>query len=222
MCGIIGVLGDIDITPGLEALSHRGRDAEGKITFGRFTLGHRRLSIIDLDSRSNQPYIYRNSALIYNGELWNYKELKQLLIINIGYEFKTTSDTEVVAIALHHWGIDALHKLNGMFAFAWTNGESIIVARDRFGEIPIYYNPEVIAFASEQKALTVLGLRNNILLDCGHYIECPYDKKQWCINEYYHIPDITNSANDETEPALKFSKLLISVIYSKLQVIQRW
>ena len=118
----------------------------------------------------------------------------------------------MVAIALHHWGIFALQKFNGMFAFAWTNGESIIVARDRFGEVPVYYNPGVIAFASEQKALTALGLRNNILLDCGHYIECPYDKKQWCINEYYHIPDITNSANDEPEPNKKLLKLLTDAV----------
>ena len=78
----ISTLNNVDITAGLNALAHRGKDAEGKITFDRFNLGHKRLSILDLDKRSNQPFIYKNSALVYNGELWNYLELKQQLITN--------------------------------------------------------------------------------------------------------------------------------------------
>jgi asparagine synthase (glutamine-hydrolysing) len=104
-------------------------------------LGHRRLSIIDLSSHGHQPFKYEDLYLVYNGEIFNYIELREELIQN-GYVFNTQSDTEVFLKAYHYWGADAFNKLNGMWAAAIydNKNETITLTRDRFGIKPLYYS----------------------------------------------------------------------------------
>lgn len=133
MCGIVGGLTP-KIALGIDALYHRGPDARGAITVGKVSLGHTRLSILDLDERSNQPFQYGRVTLVYNGELWNFKELRAQLQAK-GKVFTTEGDTEVLAAMLDEYHLDALPQLQGMFAIAWTyDGEVLWLARDRFGE----------------------------------------------------------------------------------------
>jgi asparagine synthase (glutamine-hydrolysing) len=158
MCGIVGGIGR-PIQRAIDSLKHRGPDACGSVQRGKFWLGHTRLAILDLDSRSNQPYLQGNIALTYNGELWNYKALRQELSANHGHTFSTTGDTEVVAVALELWGTGALVRFEGMFALAWTDGDRLWLARDRFGETPLHYSSHGVAFASELRGLQAMGAR---------------------------------------------------------------
>ncbi len=165
MCGIAGLI-ELDGTsvamPTLkamtDAIAHRGPDGEGHWVEGNVALGHRRLSILDLSSNSHQPMIStsRRYVLSYNGEIYNYKELRAELESQ-GYSFRSTGDTEVVLNALTAWGLEALKKFNGMFAFAlWDRKSRILtLARDRHGIKPIYYAMQgnILYFASEQKAI---------------------------------------------------------------------
>ena len=132
MCGFVGYIGPE--LPSIELLrnasnsiKHRGPDGQGFYTHQlaeqSIALVHRRLAIIDLDSRSDQPFRVGNYILVYNGEIYNYIEIRQELK-NLGYSFKTDGDTEVLAIALKHWGTNALNKLEGMWSFAWYNEQN--------------------------------------------------------------------------------------------------
>lgn len=172
MCGIVGSFDRDRVARGVTALLHRGNDAHDLITVGKLTLGHTRLAILDLDSRSNQPFQYKDITLVFNGEIWNYLELKQELL-SAGLSFTTEGDTEVVAAALHLWGIDALAKLNGMFAIAWTiDGNTLYLARDKYGEIPLHIaKQKPFCFASELKALVAMGCHRKSLqsISPGHY-----------------------------------------------------
>ena len=120
MCGILGVLGSYNknqVESMLSAQSHRGPDAVGTFYDDSIALGHNRLSIIDLSSDANQP-LYSNDnrfVLVFNGEIYNYKELK--LILQESYQFKTQSDSEVLLAAFIKYGERCLEKLNGMFSF---------------------------------------------------------------------------------------------------------
>lgn len=163
MCGVVAVLDGSEevLARGVRASLHRGPDAGGTLVRRRVALGHTRLSILDLDARSNQPFVYGRIALSYNGELWNYRELRAELK-RAGKAFTTDGDTEVVAAALETWGADALPRMNGMFALAWTDGDSgtLWLARDRFGEIPLHYSPgPPFVAASELKVLRAMGAR---------------------------------------------------------------
>lgn len=157
MCGVVGGLGlaRVDV---LDSIAHRGPDARGVHQGDGFWLGHVRLSILDLDARSDQPFLFGDLALVYNGELWNYRELRAEL--EDYATFETDGDTEVVAVALERWGEAALERFEGMFALAWTrDGETFHLARDRFGEVPLHvFLGERFAFASELKALVAMGL----------------------------------------------------------------
>lgn len=157
MCGVVGGFSP-RVENGIAALRHRGPDAEGMARKGNLRLGHTRLSIIDLDARSNQPFRRGSVVLSYNGELWNWRELRAELE-SLGEKFHTEGDTEVVAAALNQWGKAALPKLNGMFALAWTDdgGETVRLARDRFGEVPLHLAAQKpFLFASELKALLAM------------------------------------------------------------------
>lgn len=147
MCGINGILtqkslNDIEkrIMKMNESIAHRGPDADSYVVLDgcNGVLGHRRLSIIDLNPRSNQPFISASGRwiLVYNGELYNYKELKQ----DLSYPFRTECDTEVLAAYIETKGINALlEKCNGMFAFAAydTVGHLLYLCRDRLGIKPL-------------------------------------------------------------------------------------
>ena len=170
MCGFVGFIGlempSVDLLESASnSIKHRGPDGEGIYTD---TLGnqsvaiiHRRLAIIDLNSRSDQPFKVENNILAFNGEIYNYLEIRKQLK-NLGYSFHTDGDTEVLAKAINHWGIiDTLNKLEGMWAFAWYDqlkGE-LILCRDSFGEKPLYYwrVEKGIYFGSEVKALEAIA-----------------------------------------------------------------
>jgi asparagine synthase (glutamine-hydrolysing) len=165
MCGITGIV-NLDGKPVsrelvqrmTDSLSHRGPDGDGIWTEAEVGFGHRRLAIIDLSSAGHQPMISIDHRYIlsYNGEIYNFKELRKELEA-AGYWFRSEADSEVVLNALAHWGTDAILKFNGMFAFAlWDRKEkSLLLARDRYGIKPLYYarQRETFAFGSEQKAI---------------------------------------------------------------------
>lgn len=195
MCGVCGGFSK-DAEKGIAALAHRGPDADGFIRVGSLFLGHTRLSIIDLDSRSDQPFVRGDVSLSYNGELWNYKELR-LELEGLGHEFSTTGDTEVFAAALQEWGEEALPKTNGMFAVAWTKdgGRTVKLARDRFGEVPLHFAAQrPFMFASEIKALLKMGANPKSIqwVEPGTVIEA---SKDWITVRRWHdisldsIPD---------------------------------
>ena len=149
MCGILGILNlsdkkisKINFMNMLDTLEHRGPDDTGYFDNDYISFGHKRLSIIDLSKKARQPMKSENGryALIYNGEIYNYKKLRKILK-NIGYKFKSESDTEVVLHAWQEWKEDIVEKLNGMFALAiWDNEyKKLFLARDRYGIKPLYY-----------------------------------------------------------------------------------
>jgi asparagine synthase (glutamine-hydrolysing) len=164
MCGIAGCYQQADghklVDIMTERIAHRGPDATGTWSHEddrvAVHLGHLRLSIIDLSAAANQPLTKNGLTLVYNGELYNFKELRADLERQ-GASFVTTSDTEVVLEAWRSWGVGALRRFRGMFAFALVDeatGE-LVLARDPLGIKPLYYLPrgEGLVFASELKAL---------------------------------------------------------------------
>jgi asparagine synthase (glutamine-hydrolysing) len=165
MCGIVGELNfrnpvDIEnINKMADAIKHRGPDGEGFYIDGDIGLGHRRLSIIDLSDTGKQPMISddRSLVIVFNGEIYNYQELRNELTRQ-GCTFRGSSDTEVVVNAIQIWGLArSLEKSIGMFAFAlWdTKLKTLFLVRDRLGVKPLYYqiNNNSLIFASEPKAL---------------------------------------------------------------------
>jgi len=120
---------------------NRGPDANNFFSNENVTIGHDRLSILDLNERSNQPYLYKNLILSFNGEIFNYLDLKKDLVSK-GYKFKTTSDTEVVIYLFHKYGIDSFKKLSGIFAISiWDNiKKTLYLVRDIVGVKPLYYH----------------------------------------------------------------------------------
>ena len=165
MCGISGVLSNNpqDISREIikdmnGTLLHRGPDDTGCFIDKKIAIGHKRLSIIDLSEAAKQPMISENSRYVitYNGEIYNYKELKELLLMK-GHKFRTQSDTEVVLNSFLEWGLDSFNLFNGMFALAvWDKEEEILyIARDRYGIKPLYFSFEDsrFIFASEIKSI---------------------------------------------------------------------
>lgn len=166
MCGFAGVInkkGSLsqDYLKALaNKVNYRGPDSTGIAVLEnmRGAAGHttalffNRLAIIDLNARSNQPFERDNCVLVYNGEIYNYRAIKQELQA-LGHMFETTSDTEVLFHALQQWGKDAIPRLNGMFAFCWINKRNgqFLLCRDRLGIKPLYYTQHEgsIIFASE-------------------------------------------------------------------------
>jgi len=142
-----------------DAIAHRGPDGEGQWVENNVGLGHRRLAIIDLSPAGDQPMasVDKRYVVTYNGELYNFRELRAELEL-VGYQFRSTSDSEVALCALAHWGFGALLKFNGMFSLAlWDRHEqTLLLARDRYGIKPLYYTRQgnTFAFGSEQKAIT--------------------------------------------------------------------
>jgi asparagine synthase (glutamine-hydrolysing) len=166
MCGIAGIIGNYKENQLLDMLAsqqHRGPDATGKYFDANFAaLGHNRLAIIDLSTKSNQPFVDNSGRyiIVFNGEIYNYIEIKAVL--QNQYDFKTESDTEVLLAAFIVYGKSFLEKLNGMFSFAiWDNQEKkLFAARDRFGVKPFYYSllHNTFYFSSEIKALHAAGI----------------------------------------------------------------
>jgi len=169
VCGIAGVL-NRDRAPAsqvilkrmTDAIAHRGPDGEGHFVDGPLGLGHRRLAIIDLSPAGHQPMRTRNGRYVvsYNGEIYNFQELRAELEA-LGYQFHSRSDTEVLLNAFAQWGLRALDRFNGMFAFALWDSEkqTLTLARDRYGIKPLYYTlvGSTLLFGSEVKALLAHG-----------------------------------------------------------------
>jgi len=165
MCGIVGVVGEgvnaDTVKRMLEMQAHRGPDATGIFSNQQCILGHNRLSILDLSAEGNQPMISAcgRYSIVFNGELYNYKEIRQALTFK---NFRSQSDTEVFLQAFIEWGPSFLQKTIGMFAFAiWDNVElRLFAARDRFGVKPFYYSFDgnTFYFASEIKSIWAAGI----------------------------------------------------------------
>jgi asparagine synthase (glutamine-hydrolysing) len=142
----------------VERIRHRGPDGEGVHVEGPVAFGHTRLAVIDLSHKAAQPMFCpeRRYVLVYNGEVYNFRELRRALEQE-GVCFQSSGDTEVVLHALIRWGLAAPARFNGMFAFAlWDSRErSLILARDRYGQKPLYWaqNGQLLAFGSEIKAI---------------------------------------------------------------------
>jgi asparagine synthase (glutamine-hydrolysing) len=184
MCGIAGIL-QFDGSPlpeeaagwigdMIEAIRHRGPDDEGVRVDGPVGLGHKRLSVIDLDHRSAQPMVSADGrhALVFNGEIYNYREIAGELEA-CGHSFRTSSDTEVLLLGYREWGHAVLDRLRGMFAFAiWdADRRELFAARDRFGKKPLFYHRDGqrMVFASEIKAiLRVPGVPREPVLEVIH------------------------------------------------------
>lgn len=164
MCGIAGVFNlnlnraqEVQISSMTDAIAHRGPDGRGIFIDGNIALGHRRLSILDLSEKGAQPMQskLKNWTIVFNGCIYNFKELKQELL-NKGHTFISSTDTEVIVEGLEAYGVKFFERLNGMFAIGAFNhsNRKIYLSRDRFGIKPLYYwhNETTFLFASEIKS----------------------------------------------------------------------
>jgi len=252
MCGIVGIINKNGTTPNpllLEKMAatihHRGPDEDGIMCDGPVGFFHKRLSIIDIAS-GQQPMTYNRCTIVFNGEIYNYIELREELKIK-GHSFETSSDTEVILHMYAEHGKSFVNLLNGMFAFIIydRNENEIFIARDHFGIKPLYYysDNEIIAFASEIKALLahpsikaesdpdslyeyltfqfIMGagtmFKNVFKILPGHYT-C-IDLKNWEIKETkYWEPDF-NIDHYHTEEyfVVELDKILRKTIYQQLR-----
>ncbi len=264
MCGITGIVGHqinnsnnhSAIKKMNDAIAHRGPNSEGVWNDEHCFLGHRRLSIIDLSEAGNQPFFSQDKryVMVYNGELYNYKELKLELqraehgSKNLPYIFRTNTDTEVILASYLRWGMDCVKRFNGMFAFAiWdTVEQKLVIARDRMGIKPLYYQfkNNVLLFASEIRALIHSGLidkkinlksvaeyiqyttvhaPNTMIQDVfmlmpGHILEFRIANSELRIQQYWNINDFTKTKGDLSykETCTKVNELLTASVERRL------
>ncbi|MBF0518782.1 MAG: asparagine synthase (glutamine-hydrolyzing) [Nitrospirae bacterium] len=190
MCGIVGMVsfrsGGINVerlTKARDLLSERGPDDVGIWTEGQTGLAHRRLSVIDVTAEGHQPMASHSGrfVIVYNGEIYNFQEIRAALEAESVVSWTGGSDTEVLLEAYKRWGVECLNHLRGMFSFAvWDRQEkSLFAARDRMGEKPFYYHYDdcVFAFASRSRAIYELlpGLSRDINMQgLRYYIEIGY------------------------------------------------
>jgi asparagine synthase (glutamine-hydrolysing) len=167
MCGIIGTTNlstpDKIFQLGLQEIYHRGPDNRSVTENNVVRFGHTRLSILDLDKRSNQPLQFqcndRSILITFNGEIYNYLAVKNDLL-NKGYDFKTESDTEVICAAYCEYGLDCFNYFEGMWAIAINDHDNLILSRDRVGKKPLYYhysNNKDVHFGSSLKSVSILS-----------------------------------------------------------------
>jgi asparagine synthase (glutamine-hydrolysing) len=186
MCGIAGIVSLKNkvvekhlLQSMTDSIIHRGPDGEGFWFNNDETIGfgHRRLAILDLSENGKQPMKYHHLTITFNGELYNYIELREVLVKK-GHVFESQTDTEVILAAYLEYGEDCLKHFDGMFAFAiWDeNKKEIFAARDRFGEKPFYYyfDGKQLVFASEMKAIFSAGIPK-IVADKMIYLYLSYD-----------------------------------------------
>lgn len=231
-----------EVVEKLNSISYRGPDHMGITSLNKLTLGHLRLSILDLDQRSNQPMLFENLHIVYNGEIYNYLALKKELI-SLGYIFKTESDTEVLLIGYKEWGYKLLQKINGMFAFSIYDSVSNIIfsARDRLGVKPFYYYWKNGDFevCSQMKPL-LKGKKINpeaisIYLDCmfipspytivndvfklppGNYMVLDLGTKKIKIHEYWNLKKIAPQKISYEQAKKELHELLIDAVKIRLQ-----
>jgi len=183
MCGIYATnfpFTENEIRTKLKAIEFRGPDYTGVLKKDKLSFGHLRLSILDLDVRSNQPMQIEDFTIVFNGEIYNFQEIKGELI-SLGHTFNTTGDTEVLLKGFIEWGQAVVPKLNGMFAFAIHDkiNNILFCSRDRLGVKPFYYywKDGMFEICSQLKPISENKTINNeavsIYLDCT-YIPSPY------------------------------------------------
>ena len=194
MCGIYITnipFSETEVKDKLKSIEFRGPDNLGYQKVDEISLGHLRLSIIDLDQRSNQPFSHNQFNIVFNGEIYNFKDIREELILS-GYTFYTTSDTEVLIKGFELWGKDLLQKVNGMFAFAIYDSrkKTVFCARDRMGVKPFYYSwkdgkfeicSQLRPFISSSSKVSTEAV--SIYLDSG-YVPSPYS----IIEDVYKLP----------------------------------
>jgi len=223
MCGIAGFnFIDKKLLQSMnDAQAHRGPDGEG-MYFDNVSFGHRRLAIIDTSVEANQPMIYKHYVIVFNGEIYNFKEIKAELAQK-NHHFNTNSDTEVILHAFDEWGIACQEKFNGMWAFCIYDKKSkrLFLSRDRFGIKPLYYyfDGDKFIFASEILAIKqhdinlsinieainfyfyqkYIGGNQSIFkevkkLEPGRFIQFDLKSRKFEIKKYYHLEDEIKSA----------------------------
>ncbi|MDO8303471.1 MAG: hypothetical protein Q7T18_09535, partial [Sedimentisphaerales bacterium] len=174
MCGIAG-FNYVDHTLAAKmtaCLTHRGPDASGLLCEGGVSLGHRRLSILDLSEKGAQPMRFEHLVIVYNGEIYNFKEVREELKA-LGHQFYSNCDTEVILHAYAVWGADCVNKFNGMWAFCIYDRKAnmLFLSRDRYGVKPLYYffDGDKFLFASELKAIRQASLPCEIDTDALNF-----------------------------------------------------
>lgn len=198
MCGILGYKGEVNdevFLRCLNTMTHRGPDGFGVKKNDGITLGHRRLSILDLSEKGTQPMSYASERywITFNGEIYNFIEIRKELI-ELGHAFKSDSDTEVILASFVEWKEKCLDKFNGMWAFAiWDSEEKeLFLSRDRFGVKPLFYsepknlkNKNDFVFASEMKAITpflkTITPNKDLILDLDNIFY--YESTEHCLIE---------------------------------------
>lgn len=256
MCGIFAIVSKhglpVDqgqIRPPLDTVSHRGPDASGIYLWRSIGLGHRRLRIIDLDRASDQPFQSSDGDLVisYNGEVYNYIELRQELVL-LGHTFRTASDTEVVLNAYRQWGTECVNRFNGMWAFALLDKtkSKLFCSRDRFGIKPLYYldSDSELVLASEPKQIirhtgnatarleSVVDFLLTQTMDSDEYtffegmrrvppgtnLIYQYDSHRLELYPYYSLPDHRNTLDlSPLEATEEFSRLFRSSITLRMR-----
>lgn len=226
MCGIVGFIDfskkqDLDILKSMaDVIHHRGPDDSGysiwNNEYANIGLGHRRLSILDLSSHGHQPMIYEALEIVYNGEVYNFKEIREELE-KFEYSFESDSDTEVILKSYHKWGVEAVDRFNGMFAIAIydKNIDKLILIRDRSGIKPLYYyeKDDIFIFGSELKSFHENSkfekeidfdalaqyfhygyvpqpysiFKNTQKLLSGHYLEYDLKNKKSIVKKYWDV-----------------------------------
>ena len=201
MCGILGIVGkgfvqnNNWIKSNLNKISHRGPDDKGiwNSNDQLVCLGHTRLSIIDLSYKNHQPIVdeERKISLIFNGEIYNYMDLK-VQLENLGYRFKTNGDTEVLLKSYVHWKEDCFKKIEGMFAFSICDEKrkKVFLVRDQYGQKPLYYKyfNQTLKFGSELKLfLNDVDSKLNIN-NLNKYLYYGFVKHNSLINNVNQLP----------------------------------
>jgi len=247
MCGIFGMIVPKGKQPDpylvekcTDRLIHRGPDDHGYFYKDQVALASRRLAILDLSFSGHQPMTYRNNTMVYNGEIYNYLELKRKLISK-GYVFETGTDTEVVLAAYHFWGKACVDHFNGMWAFVIYDqaANALFCSRDRFGIKPFYYTMigSDFCFASEIKAFRsnpdfkvqlnesiahdflTKGLqhhtnatfyKNVLQLEAGHHLMYNLEKSTYEIKQYYSLGSIDQNASLSFDEASKKFRNLLN------------
>ena len=250
MCGIYGstkIFKDSIIKDKLEVANFRGPDfSDYKIINSKILFGHNRLSIVDLEKRSNQPFTYDNLVIVFNGEIYNFLELRGKLI-KLNYEFKTDSDTEVVCAMYKEYAEKCLNQLTGMFSFVIYDKKQNLLfgARDRLGQKPFFYRFEnnEFEFGSNLNQLEIgndLKLNREACIDYfyfGYFIDpqTPYEnvyklepgnffhydieKKDLTINKYWSVSEFSPHQNNSSYTEVKHNvkTLLTSAVDLRLK-----
>ncbi len=245
MCGIY--LSNIPFTEEevkdkLETIQFRGPDYTGIKKIDDLTFGHLRLSILDLDIRSNQPMVFENITIVFNGEIYNFQEIKMELL-DLGYTFNTTGDTEVLLKGYKEWGERIVIKLNGMFAFAIYNATTrkIFCSRDRLGVKPFYYSWKEGQFeiCSQLRPICQNKQINeeavSMYLDCtyvpspftiykevyklppGNNLEIDLNTQKFTIKEYWNLKEVSDAGLSYEEAKEQLHKLLKDAVKIRLQ-----